>query len=172
MKTARPYPDAYLRYLEEFHKTRDFFECHEILEEHWKTDPDGLRSGLWVGLIQLAVGLYHQRRGNARGALKMLRGARGKLAGSDPAAVGIDGDALLAALDERIRELEEHPAAPYRDLDIPLLDAALAPLTQPAVDSRTLGAAVTERHRLRDRSDVVAARRAALEAKNRADRRK
>lgn len=43
------------------------FHAHEVLEEQWKaTVPD--ERALWQGLAQLAVGLTHQRRGNARGA--------------------------------------------------------------------------------------------------------
>lgn len=30
------YPEAYIEYLAEFHGSRDYFECHELLEEHWK----------------------------------------------------------------------------------------------------------------------------------------
>lgn len=33
------YPEAYVAFLHEFHTTRDYFECHEILEEYWKEDP-------------------------------------------------------------------------------------------------------------------------------------
>lgn len=162
---AGKYPEAYLRYLEHFHKTRDFFECHELLEEHWKMDPDDPSGDLWVGLIQLAVGLYHHRRGNAGGALKMLRGAIGRMAGKDLAVLGIDGERLLALVEERVRELERDPGVLYRDLDIPLADAELLPLVRPAADSRLLGPDIVERHRLRDRTEVVLARKAALEAR-------
>lgn len=30
------YPAEYLEYLVYFHADRDYFECHEILEEYWK----------------------------------------------------------------------------------------------------------------------------------------
>ncbi len=49
------YPEAYVAFLHEFHTTRDYFECHEILEEYWKEDPPEQRKEYWVGLIQLAV---------------------------------------------------------------------------------------------------------------------
>lgn len=171
MHDTRDYPDAYLKYLEQFHKTRDFFECHELLEEHWKKHPGDPRGGLWVGLIQLAVGMYHHRRGNVRGALKMLRGAFRHLSGGDLAVLGIDGKKLLSLVHERIRKLEIDPAAEYRDLDIPLADAFLAKFAQPAADSRSLPPGILHRHKLRDRTDVVEARRAALEARKQMDRR-
>ncbi len=43
------------------------FHAHEVLEEQWKSAAPRERP-LWQGLAQLAVGLTHQRRGNARGA--------------------------------------------------------------------------------------------------------
>jgi uncharacterized protein len=48
------------------------FHAHEVLEGVWKTAPEAER-GLWKGLAQLAVGLTHVRRGNARGAVALLR---------------------------------------------------------------------------------------------------
>jgi uncharacterized protein len=48
------------------------FHAHEVLEAAWKTGPPGERE-LWQGLAQVAVGLTHARRGNARGAITLLR---------------------------------------------------------------------------------------------------
>lgn len=157
------YPGAYRQYLVHFHRTRDFFECHEILEEYWKEAPDSPYGETWVGLIQLAVGLYHHRRGNWRGAAKMLQSARGKLAEGKLSELGIDEASLLSLVEERLVLLSCGERAVYRDLDIPLTDPALWPLVQPAADSRELGPDIIDRHILRDRSEVIAARQAALE---------
>src|SRR5688500_11683729 len=43
------------------------FHAHEVLEDAWKSSVAGERQ-LWRGLAQLAVGLAHAARGNARGA--------------------------------------------------------------------------------------------------------
>jgi uncharacterized protein len=48
------------------------FHAHEVLEAAWKSSPPGERD-LWQGLAQIAVGLTHARRGNARGAVTLLR---------------------------------------------------------------------------------------------------
>ena len=48
------------------------FHAHEVLEASWKSAPAGERD-FWQGLAQLAVGLTHARRGNARGAVALLR---------------------------------------------------------------------------------------------------
>ena len=50
------------------------FNAHEVLEASWKADP-GPERDLWQGLAQLAVGLTHAQRGNARGAVALLRRA-------------------------------------------------------------------------------------------------
>jgi hypothetical protein len=48
------------------------FHAHEVLEGTWKSVPAENRP-LWQGLAQLAVGLTHARRGNAPGAVALLR---------------------------------------------------------------------------------------------------
>ena len=47
------------------------FHAHEVLEAAWKSGPAAERD-LWQGLAQIAVGLTHARRGNARGAVTLL----------------------------------------------------------------------------------------------------
>ncbi|SFF92370.1 hypothetical protein SAMN05216574_13328 [Blastococcus tunisiensis] len=47
------------------------FHAHEVLEDAWKSAPEAERQ-LWRGLAQLAVGLTHAARGNARGAAVLL----------------------------------------------------------------------------------------------------
>jgi uncharacterized protein len=47
------------------------FHAHEVLEASWKTGPAAERE-LWQGLAQIAVGLTHALRGNARGAVTLL----------------------------------------------------------------------------------------------------
>jgi len=81
------------------------FHAHEVLEASWKQAPAGERE-LWRGLAQLAVGLTHAQRGNARGAAALLRrGAErvGGYAGSAPHDVDAAGlSTAAAALAERI----------------------------------------------------------------------
>ena len=51
------------------------FHAHEVFEDAWKA-ATGPERDLWQGLAQVAVGLTHARRGNARGAAALLaRGA-------------------------------------------------------------------------------------------------
>jgi hypothetical protein len=54
------------------------FAAHEVLEAAWKAAPAAERE-LWRGLAQLAVGLTHAQRGNARGAVALLDRAAERL---------------------------------------------------------------------------------------------
>jgi hypothetical protein len=78
------------------------FHAHEVLEASWKSGPAGERD-LWQGLAQIAVGLTHAHRGNARGAVALLtRGTQRVRAYQAASAAqdrpyGIDLGAFLAA---------------------------------------------------------------------------
>jgi uncharacterized protein len=84
------------------------FHAHEVLEAAWKAAGPAERD-LWQGLAQLAVGLTHARRGNARGAVTLLRRGGARLtgyAGTSPHGIDVDGvhgqaDALAAEIEER-----------------------------------------------------------------------
>ncbi len=65
----------FVRGINEFNR-QDFYECHETLEEYWNTLPVDLPERQLVqGIIQIAVGFYHLKRENVKGALKLF--ARG-----------------------------------------------------------------------------------------------
>jgi hypothetical protein len=104
------------------------FHAHEVLEAAWKTGPPDDRD-LWQGLAQIAVGLTHARRGNARGAVTLLRRGTerirtrpphpGAAGGPSPAAgsgsrppggdhrYGMDIPAVLAAADDLASRIEQ-----------------------------------------------------------------
>lgn len=72
------------------------FHAHEVLEDAWKSGPDAERQ-LWRGLAQLAVGLTHAMRGNARGAQTLLERGTANIGGyADAAPHGIDVAGLVA----------------------------------------------------------------------------
>lgn len=92
------------------------FAAHEVLEGAWKAAPDGER-GLWRGLAQVAVGLTHAQRGNARGAVALLRRGRDHLlrwVGEPPA--GLDVPAVVAHADALAATIERDGAATGADL--------------------------------------------------------
>jgi uncharacterized protein len=108
------------------------FHAHEVLEAAWKSGPPGERD-LWQGLAQIAVGLTHAHRGNARGAVTLLRrGAERVRAHQDQPEppgpehdhpYGMDIPAVLAAADDLAARIERHGlgALPPADLTPRLL---------------------------------------------------
>ena len=77
------------------------FHAHEVLEDAWKSAPEEERQ-LWRGLAQLAVGLTHAARGNAKGAATLLdRGAANIGAYSTAPPHGIDVAGLVTWAEER-----------------------------------------------------------------------
>jgi hypothetical protein len=72
------------------------FHAHEVLESTWKAAPEAERE-LWRGLAQLAVGVTHAGRGNAVGAVRLLRRAADRVeAYVDDPPHGIDVAGLVA----------------------------------------------------------------------------
>lgn len=49
------------------------FHAHEVFEDAWKSSARPDERALWKGLAQLAVGVTHAARGNAVGAVRLLR---------------------------------------------------------------------------------------------------
>jgi hypothetical protein len=69
-----------------------------VLEASWKAAP-GAERDLWQGLAQIAVGLTHARRGNARGAVALLRRGGQRVSGYTSAPpYGIDAAAVCRAV--------------------------------------------------------------------------
>jgi uncharacterized protein len=67
----------------------EYFECHEVLEEAW-TPQRGPRRLFLQSLIHMAVGFYHNQRGNPPGAQRQLRKGLRKLAAYLPACERVD----------------------------------------------------------------------------------
>src|SRR5258705_11258604 len=73
------------------------FHAHEVLEASWKQAPAGERE-LWRGLAQIAVGLTHVQRGNARGAVALLRRGAERVSGYSAAPPhGVDAAGVARA---------------------------------------------------------------------------
>jgi hypothetical protein len=118
-------PDA-ARLADELLRAGRPFHAHEVLEASWKTGPVSERD-LWQGLAQVAVGLTHAHRGNARGAVALLsRGVQRIRAYQAHAAspadrdfpYGIDLGAFLAASDDLAARIDRDGLAgiPAADL--------------------------------------------------------
>jgi len=83
------------------------FHAHEVLEDAWKAAAEPERA-LWKGLAQLAVGLTHAARGNAFGAVSLLRRGADYLAPyQDSPPHGIDVAGLRRWADELAGTIEQ-----------------------------------------------------------------
>jgi hypothetical protein len=83
------------------------FHAHEVFEDAWKSAPEA-ESGLWKGLAQIAVGITHLARGNARGGARLLlRGASGIEPYRDGPPHGIDVGGLVDWARHTADEVEE-----------------------------------------------------------------
>ncbi|MFQ5723847.1 MAG: DUF309 domain-containing protein [Terriglobia bacterium] len=84
---------------------REFFECHEVLEEIWleESEPD---KPFYQGLIQVAAG-FHQlvAKNNPRGAASLLERGKEKLEGYPASYHGIDLARLRAELSPWLERL-------------------------------------------------------------------
>jgi len=82
------------------------FHAHEVLEASWKAAPPAERD-LWQGLAQIAVGLTHARRGNAHGAVALLRRGADRVAGyAGSAPHDIDAATICQAAREMAARIE------------------------------------------------------------------
>ncbi len=96
------------------------FQAHEVFEAAWKSAAEPERE-LWRGLAQIAVGLTHARRGNARGAGTLLRRGADRVRGY-PRLHGIDPGFVAAGADGIALRIERDglPAVPAADLNLAL----------------------------------------------------
>jgi uncharacterized protein len=168
------YPRDYIKFLVHFHADRDYFECHEILEEYWKTETEGHKDSIWVGFILLAVSTYHHRRSNFAGAKRTLEKALRIFSQHDNeiSKFGLDKVSLFPLLHELLAAIEKQK--PYQSFNLPINDSIL--LEQCKAECGTLGFVwgkeseisdkeLVNRHSLRDRTPVIQDRLNAINKK-------
>lgn len=164
----------FINYLVHFHSDRDYFECHEILEEHWKDVDARNKESILVGWIQLAVSQYHHRRGNFAGALRTIQKALSILTVHKQSIkeYGIDEEKLLEAILRKKEEIER--TLPYKSMYLPINDASLLSACERqaekagliwGVNSNLTNSEIIHRHSMRDRSEVIKSRLHALKQK-------
>jgi uncharacterized protein len=95
------------------------FHAHEVFEAAWKSTPAPDRE-LWRGLAQIAVGLTHARRGNARGAAALLRRGAGQVREHPANDAGVDAAAVAARADEVAARIERDGLAAVAEPDLRL----------------------------------------------------
>lgn len=105
---------------------RDWFECHETLEELWVVESGEVRDFL-QGFIQIAVALHHWRNNNHGGAVRLLKSGVDYLAKVSGVCLWVDVAALIADADRLRAALETLDTETMTALDqafIPLVKTA------------------------------------------------
>ncbi|WP_249435861.1 DUF309 domain-containing protein [Paenibacillus sp. Marseille-Q4541] len=117
------YEPLYVDYLVYFNRDRDYFECHEVLEELWLALD---REPVYKGLLQVAVGMYHFRNQNIRGAQLMLSSAVQILEPYPDQILGIELGLLLTSCHDALEKLHsDQSPVPYHDFTIVITDEEL-----------------------------------------------
>ncbi|GAK38648.1 DUF309 domain-containing protein [Paenibacillus urinalis] len=118
------YEALYLDYLVYFNRDRDYFECHEVLEELWLEQN---KEPVYKGLLQVAVGMYHFRNQNIRGGYMMLESAVDILEKYPAQTLGIELELLVdtsRSLAKKLRSYDSQPIS-YQDFTIVICDDEL-----------------------------------------------
>lgn len=84
----------------------EYFECHEVLEDIWRAEPDPVRA-LYQGILQIGVAFHHLRRDNWRGAVKLLDGGSEKVGRFLPRCMGVETQPLHTSSLACLRLLRE-----------------------------------------------------------------
>lgn len=165
------FPKEYIQFLAHFHGDRDYFECHEILEEYWKKNDVKNKNSIWVGLILLAVSAYHHRRNNFNGAKRTLEKAI-TIFKTQPESViklGLDPHLLQDILTSRLSNITNQQR--YISFNLPIWDQALLDLCRRyckqngfvwGMNSDLTNEHLVHRHILRDRTSVIEERNQSL----------
>ncbi|MFE5319119.1 DUF309 domain-containing protein [Paenibacillus sp. NPDC056579] len=129
MSVNGSYDRLYVEFVYYFNIERDYFECHEVMEELWLEEG---RAPMYQGLLQVAVGLYHHRNGNVSGAIKLLTAALEKLEPLRSDGPGIDLVKLVSDSRTYLQRLERITVEPFDsyDLDITIVDPELSALVE------------------------------------------
>ncbi|MEJ7540727.1 DUF309 domain-containing protein [Staphylococcus intermedius] len=153
----------------QFHHEQHYFLCHDILEEAWKMQHAFSKQDAVVSLILLATGSYHYRRSNYKGAHKTFNKAYQIIVDYSEetlATLGLIRQAYLNILTQLIDDTAQE--IPFSPIQLPLTEAMIEKIMSQFPNFQVTDAVVEtpvilHHHQLRDRSDVIAAREAAIE---------
>ncbi len=94
---------------------KEYFDCHETLEELWKDYQAPDREAI-QGIIQIAVGYYHLRRSNQAGTLKLFERGGARVEKFAPVWQGYDLSVVLQEV-KCLQEILQGPDASKLVLD-------------------------------------------------------
>jgi predicted metal-dependent hydrolase len=112
-------PGQLLQAIREFNG-REWFECHETVEDLWIGSEGEVRN-FYQGIIQIAVALHHWRNGNFGGAVSLLKGGAGYLRHVTGECQWVDVAGLIADAGRLRAALEELGKERMEELDTSLI---------------------------------------------------
>ena len=148
----------FVQFMVYFNDNQDYFECHEVLEEYWKSIPASDKNHPLAAYILLATGMYHWRRGNFAGAIRTLRKVDKKLPTfSADYTEEIDFQQLVAHVHYTVERVEKE--LPFESFSFTIISPTLRAQIELAQHSMILlpfsSEAIIHKHMLRDRSDIL-----------------
>ncbi len=151
----------FIKFVIYFNENQDFFECHEVLEEYWKTIPNATKDHPLISYILLSTGMYHWRRENTVGALRTLKKARERFKTLPENYPGFSDDInfeeLVKCTEQSISHIEEGKLfSSYQIVLTSPIILSLLNKTLPTMELLPFGTdAIIHKHLLRDRSDLI-----------------
>ncbi|WP_438318341.1 DUF309 domain-containing protein [Sporosarcina sp. FA9] len=151
----------FLKFIVYFNENQDYFECHEVLEEYWKSIPNRTKDHPLTAYILLSTGIYHFRRDNKVGAQRTLRKAYSRMetmtVDYPEYTDGIDFNLLCKDINKMLSQLKNDES--YRTFKIHIISDELESLVndlQLVLELLPTGSDdVIHKHMLRDRSDIL-----------------
>jgi predicted metal-dependent hydrolase len=99
-----------------------WFPAHEAWETAWKQARATDEAELFKGLSQMGAGFVHLFRGNAHGAVTLLRRAAGRVGRYPNGTRGVATEKLAARLESDARQIETGELTPGADATVDPLD--------------------------------------------------
>ncbi|WP_128893722.1 DUF309 domain-containing protein [Longirhabdus pacifica] len=116
------YDPLYVAFLYYFNVERDFYECHEVMEELWLEEG---REPVYQGLLQIAVALHHHSYGNITGAIKLMEAGILKCESEHEIKLGIDLVQLLQRSRQYLIQLQRDDEFLFQPYKIEIVDLEL-----------------------------------------------
>lgn len=150
----------FIDYCTFFNGNQDYFECHEVLEEYWKEIAPGKKNHPLVGYVQLATGMYHWRRNNTIGAMKILKKAMNNFSinQSSPFFDFIEFDELCKNCEMSMEAIKNGKS--FKPFSLTLTHAKFASIVDRKIEElpNVSKEFLLHKHMLRDRTDILEAR--------------
>jgi predicted metal-dependent hydrolase len=89
----------------------EYYECHETLEEIWREEQGEIRN-LYKGILQVGVAIFHAKRSNLSGAMRLVASGMDLLRPFAPECMRVDVAHLLQSAElfrENLERLASDP---------------------------------------------------------------